>query len=105
MWKKWFLNSLWNLISSVAWWVNEENYNLVSVSAIEKLTLPLKSSFLLFAVILNSFGHNLETAAVIIPAAETFSYLFAEWCPVNEKESQFPQANGTTGSLIRFVFF
>ena len=75
MWKKWFLSSLWNSISSVARWVNEEIYNLVSVSAIEKFILALKGSFVLFSIILNSFGHDLETAAAIIPAGEPFSYL------------------------------
>lgn len=98
MWKKWFLNSLWNTISSVARWVNEEIYNLVSVSAIKKLILALKSSSVLFSIILNSFGHDLETAAAIIPAAETFSYLplFAQgkWC-----------SKLTTGSLTRHMCF
>lgn len=75
MWKKWFLNSLWNPISSVARWVNEEIYNLVSVSAVEKLIVALKSSFVLFSIILNSFSHDLETAGAIIPAAEAFSCL------------------------------
>ena len=47
----------------------------MSVSAIEKLILALKSSFVLLSIISNSFGHDLETAAAIIPAAERFSYL------------------------------
>lgn len=44
----------------------------MSVSAVEKLTLSLKSSFLFFVVILNSFSHDLETVAVIVSVAETF---------------------------------
>ena len=47
----------------------------MSVSAIEKFILALKGSFVLFSIILNSFGHDLETAAAIIPAGEPFSYL------------------------------
>lgn len=47
----------------------------MSVSAIEKLSLSLKSRFLFFVVILNSFSHDLEMVAVIIPVAETFCCL------------------------------